>query len=284
MLAFCLIAVVATTCQETATPARELAECVARFAAADRGTYRYSPDVAAVEAAQAAASSNEAAGSRSAPKGRVARHTWEVTFASNGIAHYELGNAQFWKQGDALVVLTRREEWVSLDAALRAEWRASGDAEQRAIARMVADLTRIPSPASVVADLVSPDAAVVKEPGSSPPADPASAAAAPVDFVVTLTPAALDRLLRGEGVRRAGRSAAESPATPVDEGAPVAAQPDHGTLRVRVVAGAIVAFEIEARGRGASEPVAIRRRYQFEAWGTALLLAPAPVAELLAGK
>lgn len=254
------------TAPETATA--ELVARVAAVAAADRATYLYSPDALAADAAaqSAAEAARAAGGGRNAPaKGRQARHTWRVSFAPESPTRYELGNAQFWRQGKRLVALTRREEWERLDAQKRALWKSDGDAEQRALLRMVADLERIVAPAELLAELVTADAAVSKERVAA-----ASDGAPPqIEFVVTLPPAALERLLQpaaSRGGRRAEEEAAPADAAPgAAEAAPPAtpAAPARGTLRVRVVGEAIVRLDLDASGPGREGDRALHRRWEL---------------------
>lgn len=265
------------TAPETApeTAFEELVARVAAVAAADRATFLYSPDaVAADAAAQSAAEAARAAGGgRNAPaKGRQARHTWRVRFAPDSPTHYELGNAQFWRQGKRLVALTRREEWERLDAPKRALWKSDGDAEQRALVRMVADLERIVAPAELLAELVTVDAVVSKETLAAA----SDGAPPPLDFVVTLPPAALERLLQ-PGSARGGRRAEEEAAPPAAPAAPA-----RGTLRVRVVGEAIVRLDLAASGPGREGDRALHRRWEIVLPPPPFDPPPAAAAKLLA--
>ncbi|MBL8841905.1 MAG: hypothetical protein JNL90_10305 [Planctomycetes bacterium] len=269
----------------TESALEELVARVAGVAAADRGTYLHSPDAAAADAAaqSAAEAARTAGGGRNAPaaKGRQARHTWRVSFAPDSPSHYELGNAQFWRQGKRLVALTRREEWERLDASKRALWKSDGDAEQRALVRMVADLERIVAPAELLAELVTADAVVSKEPLAAA----SEGAPAPVEFVVTLPAAALERLLQpaaGRGARRAEEEGAPADAATGVAEAAAAAAPARGTLRVRVVGEAIVRLDLEASGPGREGDRALRRRWELVVPPPPFDPPPAAVVKLLA--
>jgi len=238
-------------------------------------TYRFTPDVKAVEEAPVPNAPGHS-------KIKEPRDSWLVQYTEDSPLHYVKGRAEFWRDGKKIVALSRADEWELLEGTGRSRAEA-GDSATRAMARVAGEAERILHPHKFLADAAQTATKIERAAaGEAKSADEQG-------YVATLAPKAVQRLVRAGGpAKRAKGSEAPPPAEPPPAGTPpkdgvAAAAGDVGVMRVFAVAGRVVRIEIEVTGgTGADgEARSVRRRYDLSEFGTTKPKIPRPALEAL---